>query len=112
MPIRCRNTSLGYMTRPSPSPWRCGDRERDPDRLEMMTCDDTFESGIAGHIDHGSPLLIGRLLYDTQSLPPDKMREAETPIRQDDGVRLPADHLEEETPVARSTRHRSFRYRP
>ena len=30
---------------------------------------------IVGHVDHGKSTLIGRLLYDTNSLPPDKMAE-------------------------------------
>ncbi len=30
---------------------------------------------ITGHIDHGKSTLIGRLLYDTNSLPEDKMKE-------------------------------------
>jgi translation elongation factor TU len=30
---------------------------------------------IVGHVDHGKSTLIGRLLYDTQSLPPDKYAE-------------------------------------
>ncbi|MDD5750477.1 MAG: GTP-binding protein [Candidatus Pacebacteria bacterium] len=30
---------------------------------------------IVGHVDHGKSTLIGRLLYDTNSLPPDKMEE-------------------------------------
>ena len=30
---------------------------------------------IVGHIDHGKSTLIGRLLYDTNSLPDDKMKE-------------------------------------
>src|SRR4030043_1183904 len=30
---------------------------------------------IVGHVDHGKSTLIGRLLYDTQSLPPDRYAE-------------------------------------
>ena len=30
---------------------------------------------IVGHVDHGKSTLIGRLLYDTNSLPPDKFEE-------------------------------------
>jgi sulfate adenylyltransferase subunit 1 len=30
---------------------------------------------IVGHVDHGKSTLIGRLLYDTESLPPDKYSE-------------------------------------
>jgi sulfate adenylyltransferase large subunit len=32
---------------------------------------------IVGHVDHGKSTLIGRLLYDTESLPPDKLKEIE-----------------------------------
>jgi sulfate adenylyltransferase large subunit len=32
---------------------------------------------IVGHVDHGKSTLIGRLLYDTESLPPDKLQEIE-----------------------------------
>ncbi len=32
---------------------------------------------IVGHVDHGKSTLIGRLFYDTDSLPPDKMAEIE-----------------------------------
>jgi len=32
---------------------------------------------IVGHVDHGKSTLIGRLFYDTNSLPPDKMAEVE-----------------------------------
>lgn len=32
---------------------------------------------IVGHVDHGKSTLIGRLLYDTQSLPEDKLKEIE-----------------------------------
>jgi bifunctional enzyme CysN/CysC len=30
---------------------------------------------IVGHVDHGKSTLIGRLLYDTDSLPSDKIEE-------------------------------------
>ncbi len=30
---------------------------------------------MVGHVDHGKSTLIGRLLYDTESLPPDKLEE-------------------------------------
>jgi len=36
---------------------------------------DTIKFVIVGHIDHGKSTLIGRLLYDTNSLPPDKIEE-------------------------------------
>ena len=32
---------------------------------------------IVGHVDHGKSTLIGRLLYDTGCLPPDKYSEIE-----------------------------------
>jgi translation elongation factor TU len=32
---------------------------------------------IVGHVDHGKSTLIGRLLYDTESLPPDRLKEIE-----------------------------------
>ena len=32
---------------------------------------------IVGHVDHGKSTVIGRLLYDTESLPPDKLQEIE-----------------------------------
>ena len=32
---------------------------------------------IVGHVDHGKSTLIGRLLFDTDSLPPDKMKDVE-----------------------------------
>jgi sulfate adenylyltransferase subunit 1 (EFTu-like GTPase family) len=32
---------------------------------------------IVGHVDHGKSTLIGRLLYDTESLPPEKLKEIE-----------------------------------
>ncbi len=54
---------------------------------------------IVGHVDHGKSTFIGRLLYDTQSLPPDKLDEirqaAEGLGRETEFAHL-LDHLEEE----------------
>lgn len=54
---------------------------------------------IVGHIDHGKSTLIGRQLYDTNSLPPDKIKEiqraSESQNRQTEFAYL-LDHLEEE----------------
>ena len=38
---------------------------------------ETLRLVMAGHIDHGKSTLIGRLLWDTRSLPPDKIKELE-----------------------------------
>ena len=40
-----------------------------------MTRHDTLSFVIVGHIDHGKSTLIGRLLYDTDSVPSDKIEE-------------------------------------
>ncbi len=64
-----------------------------------MTNDHPLSLVITGHVDHGKSTLIGRLLYDTESLPPDKIREAERASasqgRQTEFAYL-LDHLEEE----------------
>jgi bifunctional enzyme CysN/CysC len=55
------------------------------DHLKGQALADTQTSGeralhrivIVGHVDHGKSTLIGRLLYDTDSLPPGKVEELE-----------------------------------
>ena len=60
---------------------------------------DVLSFVIVGHVDHGKSTLIGRLLYDTDSLPPDKMEEIKKASaglgRQTEFAYL-LDHLEEE----------------
>jgi translation elongation factor TU len=64
-----------------------------------MMYDDTLSLVITGHVDHGKSTLIGRLLYDTQSLAPDKIREIEKASAsqgRDTEYAYLMDHLEEE----------------
>jgi len=60
---------------------------------------DVLNFVIVGHIDHGKSTLIGRLLYDTDSLAPDKIEEVEKASaeagRETEFAYL-LDHLEEE----------------
>ncbi len=60
---------------------------------------DALSFVIVGHVDHGKSTLIGRLLYDTDSLPPDKIDEINKASdglgRQTEFAYL-LDHLEEE----------------
>ncbi len=54
---------------------------------------------IVGHVDHGKSTLIGRLLYDTESLPADKIEEikkASEGLGRDTEFAYLLDHLEEE----------------
>jgi len=64
-----------------------------------MTQDATLSFVIVGHIDHGKSTLIGRLLYDTDSLAPDKIEEVKK-ASADRGRQIEfaylLDHLEEE----------------
>ena len=60
---------------------------------------DTLRFVIVGHVDHGKSTLIGRLLYDTDSLQPDKIEEIKK-VSVDSGKQTEfahlLDHLEEE----------------
>ena len=60
---------------------------------------DALRFVIVGHVDHGKSTLIGRLLYDTDSLPPDKIEEIRKTSK-DLGRKTEfaylLDHLEEE----------------
>ncbi|MBN2209887.1 MAG: 50S ribosome-binding GTPase [Sedimentisphaerales bacterium] len=54
---------------------------------------------IVGHVDHGKSTLIGRLLYDTQSLSPDKLEEirrTSNELGRETEFAYVLDHLEEE----------------
>jgi sulfate adenylyltransferase large subunit len=60
---------------------------------------DVLSFVIVGHVDHGKSTLIGRLLYDTDSLPPDKIEEikkASTEQGRQTEFAYLLDHLEEE----------------
>jgi sulfate adenylyltransferase large subunit len=65
----------------------------------MNTEADVLNFVIVGHVDHGKSTLIGRLLYDTGALPPDKIAEIKK-ISEGQGRRTEfaylLDHLEEE----------------
>ena len=60
---------------------------------------DVLSFVIVGHVDHGKSTLIGRLLYDTDSLPPDKIEEvqkASAKAGKKTEFAYLLDHLEEE----------------
>ncbi|MBW8034831.1 MAG: hypothetical protein FVQ79_04045, partial [Planctomycetes bacterium] len=65
----------------------------------MRTEMDVLSFVIVGHVDHGKSTLIGRLMYDTGALPPDKFEEIKK-ASQNQGRRTEfaylLDHLEEE----------------
>ena len=60
---------------------------------------DVLSFVIVGHVDHGKSTLIGRLLYDTDTLPPDKIEEvqkASAEAGRETEFAYLLDHLEEE----------------
>jgi len=60
---------------------------------------DVLSFVIVGHVDNGKSTLIGRLLYDTNSLPPDKIeevRKASAEAGRETEFAYLLDHLEEE----------------
>lgn len=60
---------------------------------------DNLRFVMVGHVDHGKSTLIGRLLYDTESLPPDKLEEIKIASEEqgkDVEFAYVMDHLEEE----------------
>jgi len=60
---------------------------------------ETLNFVIVGHVDHGKSTLIGRLLYDTQSLPVEKVEEMERISREmgrEVEFAFVMDHLQEE----------------
>ncbi|MFC1634154.1 sulfate adenylyltransferase subunit 1 [Planctomycetota bacterium] len=61
--------------------------------------EDNLKFVAVGHVDHGKSTLIGRLLYDTNSLPPDKMDEVRRMSEESEDApefAFVMDHLEEE----------------
>lgn len=61
--------------------------------------DESLKFIIVGHVDHGKSTLIGRLLYDTNSLSPDKVAEmqaASNGLGRETEFAYLLDHLEEE----------------
>ncbi len=60
---------------------------------------DTLKFVIAGHVDHGKSTLIGRMLFDTESLPPDKiedMKKFSKDLGRENEFAFLLDHLQEE----------------
>lgn len=69
------------------------------DSQAVMPTENTLHLVIVGHVDHGKSTLIGRLFYDTQSLPPGKYEEIKK-ISESMGKEMEfafiMDHLQEE----------------
>lgn len=64
-----------------------------------MSQRETLHLVIVGHVDHGKSTLIGRLLYDSESLPPEKMEEirrVSSELGHEVEFAYVMDHLEEE----------------
>ena len=65
----------------------------------MIEKRDALKFVIVGHVDHGKSTLIGRLLFDTDSLPPDKIEEIQRTSKdlgRETEFAYLLDHLEEE----------------
>lgn len=65
----------------------------------MTMAKEDFKLVFVGHIDHGKSTLIGRLLYDTKSLPPDRFEEIRQTCKslgKDFEYGFVLDHLQEE----------------
>ncbi len=67
--------------------------------MQTPEIETSFHVVIVGHVDHGKSTLIGRLLYDTKSLSPDRLEEIKR-ISADMGREMEfayvMDHLQEE----------------
>ncbi|MHC4545669.1 MAG: GTP-binding protein, partial [Planctomycetota bacterium] len=65
----------------------------------MGTVKENVKFVVVGHVDHGKSTLIGRLLYDTNSLPQDKITEIRKASEKTGDLpefAFVMDHLEEE----------------
>jgi sulfate adenylyltransferase subunit 1 (EFTu-like GTPase family) len=65
----------------------------------MKMAQESLNIVIVGHVDHGKSTLIGRLFFDTDSLPPEKMAEIEQISKElghDVEFAFLMDHLQEE----------------
>jgi sulfate adenylyltransferase large subunit len=67
--------------------------------MMMVKTDEHLKFVIVGHVDHGKSTLIGRLFYDTDSLPDEKVEEVKAvceALGKDMEFGFVMDHLEEE----------------
>jgi sulfate adenylyltransferase large subunit len=67
--------------------------------LEIKKQKEKLAFVIVGHVDHGKSTLIGRILFDTDSLPPDKIEEIKKisqSLGRETNLSFLLDHLQEE----------------